>query len=798
MAARRVASEHREPLGQRVGYQVRFDECASRDTRLRFVTEGVLTRRILADPSLSGIGAVVLDEFHERHLQADLAIALLKRLQHEARQDLKIVVMSATLDTSTVARFLDDCPFVRSAGRSYEVEVEYLQHHDSRPLEEQVSAAVGRRASSGLDGDILVFLPGAAEIRKAQTGCAKVSSEFGLVILPLHGELPAEEQDRAVAPASQRKVILSTNVAESSITIEGVTTVIDSGLVRIASHSPWTGLPTLTTGRISRASAIQRAGRAGRIGPGRAVRLYTESDYEARPDHQAAEIHRADLADAALEIHAAGIARLGDFNWFEVPPVDSLSAAEMLLQRLGAIDARGSLTEIGRRMVELPVHPRLARILIATETREVAAEGCVAVALLGERDIRSRRIFDGRGEREGASHHSSSDLLHLFDLFDEARTMRFDSGRLRNIGLDPAKVRNVDRVAGQLQRAMKAGKARAGSELTTRDENALLISILAGFPDRVARSRQREPGKLTSEISLNLSDGTVASLAPESVVRNAEFLIAAQAEERLGRGRSARGGVHVTLASTIEPEWLLDLFPDRIQESTETFWDEQALRVVVAERLSYDQLVLDESTRQGVANPATAAILAKAVRDEGAERFYDPGEMEELVARIDFVRRAFPEAAIPTIDSEAVEGALVSLTEGRSSFSEVRDAVRAGELTEVIMKGLTQDQRRLLAQMAPLRLQLPSGRQARVGYQVGQTPFISSRIQDFFGLREAPRIAGGRVSPVLHLLAPNQRPVQVTQDLAGFWQRNYPQLRKELGRRYPRHSWPEDPLSRPE
>jgi len=362
MSARRVAEERGEALGETVGYQVRFEDVSSARTRLRFLTEGVLTRRLLADPKLAGVGCVVLDEFHERHLQADLALALLRRLQRTSRPDLKLVAMSATLDAAPVARYLDDCAVLRSEGRRFEVKVEHLTRHDERPLELQVEAAVRRLVSEGLDGHVLVFLPGAAAIRRAQEACASVAAEAGLTVLPLHGELPAAEQDAAVRPSSRKKLILSTNVAETSVTIEGVAAVVDSGLARVASHSPWSGLPVLKVSRVSRASAVQRAGRAGRTREGRCLRLYTAQDFGARPEHDTPEVRRLDLAESVLELRAAGVGDPAAFEWFEAPSAEALEAAETLLRRLGATDASGRVTEAGRAMLRLPLHPRLAEL----------------------------------------------------------------------------------------------------------------------------------------------------------------------------------------------------------------------------------------------------------------------------------------------------------------------------------------------------------------------------------------------------------------------------------------------------
>ena len=846
MAARRVAEERGEAVGETVGYQVRFDEVAGPRTRLRFLTEGVLTRRLLADPRLEGVGCVVLDEFHERHLQADLALALLRRLQGGARPDLKVVAMSATLDAAPVARYLNDCPVLRSEGRRFDVKTEHLARHDERPLELLVEGAVRRLVSEGLEGDVLVFLPGAASIRRAQEACATVAARADMLVLPLHGELPASEQDAAVRPADRRKLILSTNVAETSVTIEGVAAVVDSGLARVAGHSPWSGLPVLKVSRVSRASAVQRAGRAGRTREGRCLRLYTAQDFNARPAHETPEVQRLDLAESALELRAAGVGDLKSFDWFEAPTPEALEAADELLRRLGATDDVGRVTETGRRMLRFPLHPRLARIVVEAEGRGVGREACTIAALIAERDIRAGRVAfskdgeregGGRGrERRGAATHGSSDLLELLDLFAEAEAGGAGAGRLRSLGLEPNAVRAVERVSRQLRRTLERGRAGAasaaraggsaaapetrgvraaskvsGGPLTDEQERELLISILAGYPDRVARRRApaaaargaEAAGSRGNEAELLLSGGGSAVLAPESVVRRAEFLVAVDAEER---GDAARGGravaakTFVRLASAIEPDWLLDLFPDSLSEKVEARWNAQGERVEVVRRLVYDQLTVEEWRADKAAREDSAEgfevarVLAAAALEAGPEAFAERDEVERFLARVEFVARTFPEAGLPALGAEEVRDALARMCEGCRSFAELREAARAGELVERLRGRLTPEQSRLLARMAPERVRLARGRQARVRYEAGKTPHVASRLQDFFGMREGPRVAGGRVPVVLELLAPNKRPVQVTTDLAGFWSRHYPQVRRELGRRYPRHAWPEDPL----
>lgn len=807
MAARRVAEERGERVGGSVGYQVRFDEVCGPRTRLRFVTEGVLTRRLLSDPQLSRVGVVVLDEFHERHLQADLALALLRRLQRGARNDLRIVVMSATLEAAPVAQYLGDCPTLRSEGRRFEVAIEHLARADERPLAAQVESAVQRLTASKPDGDVLVFLPGAAEIRRAQAACASLAEQSGWLILPLHGELPAAEQDRAVRSSEQRKIILSTNVAESSITIEGVVAVVDSGLARIAGHSPWSGIATLNVARISRASATQRTGRAGRTRPGRCLRLYTAQDFAARPSHETPEIQRLDLAEPALELHAAGISNLHRFDWFEAPDAPALDAADALLRRLGALDALGRVTTIGERMLRFPLHPRLARMLVEAERRGIARWACVVASLINERDIRasSNILLDPRARQHqqplSARVSSPSDLLELLDLFVEAEQVDFAPERVRRMNLDVGAVRAVDRVRRQLQRLIEGGKERPESgrrELSPAQEPELLISILAGYPDRVARRRLVTDGANEGSVELLMAGGGAASLAPESVVRQAEFLVAVDASERrdVGRGEAGRssGRNVVRLASAIEPDWLLDLFTDRISETIDAEWNAEKERVEVVRRLVYDQLTLDESRRSEAGSPEAARVLAEAALAAGVQAFIERETVDRYLARIEFMRQTFPEAAFPVLGEDDLSASLVQLCEGRRSFAELREAARAGDLLGILRRKLSPEQARQLSALAPERVALPNGRQARVNYERRQPPWVASRLQDFFGTREGPRVAGGRVALVLHLLAPNQRPVQVTADLAGFWTRHYPQVRRELSRRYPRHAWPEDPL----
>jgi ATP-dependent helicase HrpB len=784
MAARRVAEELGERPGQTVGWQVRFEEVSGPDTRLRYVTEGLLTRRLIADPGLPGVGAVVLDEFHERHLQGDLALALLRRIQETSRPDLKLVVMSATLDAGPVAHYLD-APSLRSEGRLFEVAVEHLSPADAAKderLEDRVASAVRRLVNEAPDGDVLVFLPGMAEIRRAAQACAPLANRAGLDVLPLHGDLSPEEQDRAVRPGPRRKVILSTNVAETSVTIEGVTAVVDSGLARVASHSPWSGLPRLEVRRVSKASATQRAGRAGRTAPGRCLRLYTRHDLDTRPEFDLPEILREDLSETLLSVASLG---LGGLEWLDPPPPAAAEAATTLLRALGALAPDGAISPLGRRLLRFPLHPRLARLVVEADLRGAGSAGALLAALLAERDIRERAPDRGRGTPPTGP----SDLLELAHLFEEASRARFDPGRVRSAGLSPGALQAVDRSQRQIVQLLGRGRARTAAEAS---EDALLLATLAAYPDRVAR--RRAPG--SAEVVF--AGGGSARLDEASVVRDAPFLVAVDADERRDRRvpgagpASGRAGVLVRIASVVTPEMLLELFPDELRWEEELTWNAEAERVDAFERMRYRDLVLEESRVPVPDAGRAAALLAEAALARGARSFGEEGEIDRLLARIAFASRAAPESGIVAPGEDDVAAALREACEGRRSFAELREA----GIGQALLGRLPPDRRALLERLAPERIALAGGRGLRVHYEVGdKPPWVESRLQDFFGSVRGPTVGAGRVPLVLHLLAPNMRAVQVTTDLAGFWERHYPALRRELMRRYPRHAWPEDPRS---
>jgi ATP-dependent helicase HrpB len=715
LAARRTAQELGERVGNTVGYQVRFEEVGGARTRLRFLTEGILNRRLISDPKLAGVDVVVLDEFHERHIDTDLALALLRRLQTTSRPDLRVIVMSATLEAAPVARFLGDCPTLRSEGRLFELSIAY-QAYTAAPLEKQVAMALEILLSDKHAGDVLIFLPGAAEIRRAARECQRLADKDRLLVLPLHGDLSPEEQDRAVSPASERKVILATNIAESSITIEGVTAVIDSGLARAASDSPWTGLPAIEISRISKASATQRAGRAARTAPGRVLRLYTLDDFQRRPEHDAPEIMRRELSEVCLNLRAMGVGDPGKMDWLDQPPEAAVLCAEELLETLGATG------EKAWRMAQYPLHPRLARLVLEALDRGAGEEGCKAAALLST------------GARS-----ESCDLLRLVDSELEPRARQHFE---------------------QIRRRVRAPKH------ATHDPHALPLSILAAFPDRVARRRKDQ--------QLLLSTGGSAVLACPS---QADFLVALDIEDR-----SEHALPLVRLYCAIEPDWLIDMFADRVHERTAVEWNRSAERVEAVSALAYGNLVIQE-TRSGTPDLEQAAVLlAERALEAGIGRFVDEDALSAFLARVAFASK---HASVVKID---VRSAFLELCNGLKSFAELKTA---GASLIAILERRTNS--RQLSEAAPACIRLPNGRETKIHYEKDKAPWIASRLQDFLGMRETPRIGNGKVPLVIHLLAPNQRPVQTTTDLAGFWARLYPELRRQLSRRYPKHAWPEKP-----
>jgi len=808
LSALRVAEERGEALGQTVGVQLRFESVVSAQTRLRFVTEGVLLRQLIADPKLSSVKAVIFDEFHERHYQTDLLLALLRRLQLVERPELRLCVMSATLHTEKVAEFLGGCPVIESHGRSHVVQIDHLPLPIDEPLSKQVRRAVREvlqrdgQAQMGepqrRQGDILVFLPGGSEIRRCQEDLVELQSLFPLEVLPLHGDLALSEQRRVVAPrppTAPQRVILSTNLAETSLTIDGVTVVIDSGLHRQAGYAHWSGLPTLKLLPVSRASAAQRAGRAGRTQPGRCLRLYTKHDHDLRAEFDSPEILRMDLSEPLLLLHALGL-RLDEVRFIDPLPSAPVESAELLLRALGAIGTpeQGSrLTTLGGKLTRLPLHPRLSRLLLAGAEQGILDDAAVVSALLCERDIvAGTRALAHESHAILGVASEPSDLSYRLDRFRWAESQRFARGPLQREGLDAETVVRVDKARRQLAERARPFATRRTLSATAQEE-ALRRAVLLGFPDRVGR-RRKKSGSDTAE--LTLAGGGFAVQSPSSVVREADWLVLVDVEERSGQAPIAR------LVSAISADWLIDLPGDGMAETDELIWNPQAGQVERMVRLRYGQLILDESKTPATADdPRAVSLLTQQASARPASVFRDAEHLPSLAARLSTLGSAYPELAIPALSSSVVASAVRTLCDRKTSLAELREcsltAALLDELGRAVASSGTKERSlpRFLAEQLPEQVVLPGGRRTRVHYVAGQPPWIESRLQDFFGMSDGPKLAGGRLPLVIHLLAPNQRAVQVTTDLQGFWARHYPAIRRELMRKYPRHAWPEDPLT---
>jgi ATP-dependent helicase HrpB len=756
-AARRMSAERGTPPGDLFGWHVRFERQATRNTRVLAVTPGILLRMLQDDPFLESAGVVIFDEFHERGLEADLALGLTRLVQTNVRPDLKLVVMSATLRTASVSAYLGNCPVVISEGRTFPVETRYepKREGDRWPL------ATAKAVANILDrtaGDVLAFLPGVGEIWAAGEELHDLIGDDAL-ILPLHGELPAEEQDRALLPQGRRKVVLATNVAETSVTVEGVTAVVDSGLARQLIYDPSVGLDRLELVNISRASADQRAGRAGRTQPGVCVRLWSEVSHRSRPAETEPEIRRVDLAGAVLQLLSLG-EKVETFPWLDPPSEHVAKQALELLERLGAI-ANYKITDLGSSMARLPVHPRLARMLLQGSRLGVLRQVALAAALLSERDPFLRGP---------APHATPSDLLDRMEAVE---------GHPSPLGpLNRGAARFVMRARDQLVRLTEpeALATESGTVANTSGSEALGRSLLAAFPDRLCR--RREPGSNRGI----MVGGRGVKLAPSSGVTEAELFLALDVD-------AGQAETLVRMASALEREWLP---PDRLVESIDVEFDDAAGRVVAWKRVRFDDLVIEERTANASnAEQVTTALFEGALRN--LDRVLPPTDSPagEFRARVRCMRAWMPDLGLPEYNDADVREILTWLAPGCRSL----DDLRKRDWEQAFRDKLTHAQRQAVEREAPERIAVPSGSHIAVKYEEGRPPVLAVRIQELFGLTDTPRVAGGRVKVLMHLLGPNYRPQQVTDDLASFWANTYPVVRKELRVRYPKHSWPEDPMT---
>lgn len=774
-AARRIAFERGVTLGgDEVGYVVRFDRKATARTRVVAMTYGIFLRRMQEDPFLGGVGAVLFDEIHERSLDADLALALARKVQRDVRPELRLVAMSATLDAAPLARFLGDATVVTSEGRSHPVTVRHLAASAERELDRAVTAAVATVLAEST-GDVLVFLPGVGEIRRAAASLKALAERERLVVMELYGDLPAEQQDVVLQRADRRKVVLSTNVAESSVTIDGITAVVDTGLARVLRFDPSVGLDRLELSRISRASADQRAGRAGRTAPGLCLRLWSEHDDRALRPSEEPEVARVDLSRAVLELRAFGEPDAKLFAWLEAPSPTSIETAEELLRDLGAIDEQG-LTSIGRLLSGLPLPPRIGRLLVEAARLGCLDRAALAAAILTERDP-LRRGRDAPKLRATTTYES--DLLErvlLLERFAETPSRSVQAWPDLNVGA----AQGVLRVAQDLRRMLREISSASDPASSSADES-FLRALLAAFPDRVARRRERGSDRAV------MVGGRGLRVGAESVVHTAELFVCVDVEA--GR-RGERAESIVRQASAVEEAWLS---PSLLRTVSDVAFDETLERVTGTSRRMYRDLVLAEKSVTPPLEEASKLLAERAAASPARALDLEDEELRGFLARVGSLALWMPELALPAFDEKTLATVARELAEGRRSFEEIRRV----PLREILEARLSYQQKRALREQAPESLAVPSGSEIRLRYELGRPPVLAVRIQELFGMRDSPRVAAGRIAVVVHLLAPNGRPQQVTDDLASFWRNTYAEIRKELRARYPRHSWPEDPLTAP-
>ena len=847
LLASRVAKELGVVLGREVGYQVRFENATSNATRIKFETEGILLRQLIQDPALRGVQAVLFDEFHERHLYGDITLARALDIQETLRPDLLIAVMSATLDADELEKYLSEikttphpacghplpagrgegrgegrvhsdshCSVLTSEGRVFPVEIEYLPRRlgsNPPPVWELAADAFADYARSSERGDVLVFMPGGFEISQTIEAIRHTPESKGYILLPLHGELQPRDQDAAVARYEQPKVVVATNVAETSITIDGVRLVIDSGLARIPRYDANRGINTLLIEKISQASADQRAGRAGRTAPGRCIRLWSRPEHDERAPQQLPEIKRLDLAEVVLTLKAAGVEDLREFRWLEKPDEISLTHAEELLLDLGALaqgsaavpaasgrclagqqsqnmasvqrdaehggrDARApqlQITPIGRKMLAFPVHPRYSRMLLAAQEYGCVHQACLVAALTQGRDLLLRNVGrEVKSAREDLfGEKASSDFWILMRAWSYAANNQFRMDACRKLGIHAVTARQVGPLLEQFLRIAKD----EGLDTKPREikDEALQKCILIGFSDRVAR--RLDQGTLRCELVHNRR----GVLARESVVQHSELFVAAEVREIEGR----EVNTILSLGTGIKLEWLRELFPDDLKSELHVQFDATAKRVQAAELVRFRGLALSAKRVEPPPADAAARLLADEIV---AGRLPLPNwdhAVEQWLTRLNLLCRHCPELQLPPFAEDDRKHIIEQLCHGAVSYKDIKER----EVKPVVMLWLSDAQRQLLDKHAPERLSLPNGRIPKVVYENNQPPHIALRIQELYDVTQTPKIAIGRVPVVVHILTPGMKPIQVTQDLANFWREHYPRIKSELQRKYPKHEW---------
>jgi ATP-dependent helicase HrpB len=770
-AAGFMARQNNEAVGQGVGYRIRFENKTSAATRVEVLTEGILTRMIQDDPGLDGVAAIIFDEFHERHLSGDLGLALALDVQSQLRPDLRIVVMSATLDGESLARLID-APRLSSAGRSYPVAVSHFPARRDEALSFQLKRCI-ESAIAQHPGDVLVFLPGQREISDAQKILSSLPEvELGVVqVLPLHGELPLEQQTLALSPDPQgrRRIVLATNVAESSVTLPGVRVVIDSGLAREPRFDPNSGFSRLETVSISQASADQRAGRAGRVADGACFRLWPQS--QRLEPARSPEITQVELAGLALELAAWGSSEL---RFVDAPPAGAMAAARELLQRLGALDGAHSITPLGKKMLALGTHPRLAAMLLSAARGEEQALACDMAALVEARDP----LRGYRGDDWASRWRALAQFRHGHRATtpgDASATRETAAARAAPIDFNRGALAAIDAASEQWRRRVRCTTAAPATLAAHRIGDVLVHA----FPERIGRQHPSDPRRY------QLASGRMARIFDDSALFGEPWIVASELRF------DARDSL-VQRAAPVDEARLQRDFPDRFVERDFAHWDPQARALQARRERRFDRIIL-ESKPAGRLDPAVAAeALSDAVAELGLDVLPWTDSLQQWRERVRWLREVQPELGLPDLSDEALlasRGWLSPTLQGKSRL----DAIDPHAMAEGLRSLLDWSLRQSLDRLAPSAITVPSGMSRAIHYQHGAAPVLAVKLQELFGLADTPRVADARVPLTLHLLSPGGKPLQVTQDLKGFWDRTYPEVRKEMKGRYPRHPWPEDP-----
>ena len=779
LLAARIAQERDVRLGGEVGYQIRFERVESAQTRIKFVTEALLLRQMASDPELKGVGAVVFDEFHERNLHSDVALALARRLQETHRPDLLIMAMSATLDTEGVAKWLGSAETLAADGRAYPVQVEYthLPRNSTRPIWDAAAEQVRRVLREESEGDVLVFMPGSYEIMRTIGAVRNLPESGGVDILPLYGELPPEEQDRAVKPSPGRKVIVATNVAETSLTIPGVRAVVDAGLARIARFDPHRGIDTLLVEPVSQASAEQRAGRAGRTGPGRCIRLWSQTDHVARPLREVPEIKRVDLSETILLLLSSGWGEAANFPWYEKPDDKALQRALTVLADLGAVDAQGKLTNLGRRMSVFPAHPRYARMLLAAGDLDCVYEVCRIAGLAQGRDILFRKVDDRtENARDSVEQEDGSDFFPRLALLQRAVEMKFDADACDRFGVHGQAARQADQAARQFLRLAEGQGLPVSDRIA--DPAAVRRCLLLGFSDRLAV--RLDAGTLRCA----LVHGRTGELRRESSIRNAKLLVAAEVDEI-----QARGGVttYLSLATAIEEAWLQELFPAEFSTVNQVRYDGSQRRVVTRVERRFRDLVLEAKERDDAPSDAASRLLAEEVATGRLELEKWDAPVDAWIRRVNFLSKHCPELGIPPFDEAARRMVIEEVCAGAVAYRDIRDRPVFG----VVRGWLTHEQAMALESYCPEKIILPRKKHpARIEYTEDGQAEVEATVQELYDFPGSKlRVCLGKVPMVVCIQSPARRTQQRTTDLDAFWKGSYEGVKKELRGRYPKHEW---------